>query len=358
MYDEKYVMMELLKGMFSYLFPLIFIIVLLHMDQIRKYLFKRKMFKEIRSIDKHEEFENVYNQTISKLDIAKIKAEGTKNLLKLTFGYLFSGISIVFGISIILAISSKALIVPIPHINENYIGNAIIWEVIFVIVAVILLLIKKSKYKNEVIKSFITSINPEMEYSNSSNKYTRLQLYKQSGFKDGTTNKTYVTDFIKYSLDYGEQVEMIDLHLQHYSYDKNGSSTSEIFEGILVKVTREKNVDNKILIERNKFFKGKNRIKSEVPGFELFFDLYAEDKNAADVMISNDIKEEILRLYQIYGIMFEISIKGNELFIRFFTGALFESKWFGTGISKRKLYREYVIFTSILEIIERINEIL
>jgi len=338
------------------IFIMILICIFMQIDQIRQYLFRRKMFNEIRLLDKHEEFERIYNEVMNTLDITKIKIDGIKKLLRKLLCYFFIGVGIVMPLITLDLYVKKSTSFNITD-AANAGMDAITLGGIIVFFAIILIPRKTSKYKNEVIKSFITSINPEMSYDNNVKKYLYTGLYKQSGFKDSASDRTYITDCIEYELNCGDKVTMFDLHLQHHGYGRN-SSISEVFEGMFAKITREKNIGNKILIERNKFIKGKNRIKSDMPGFELFFDLYAEDKNAADMMISNDIKEEILRLYQIYGIMFEISIKGNELFIRFFTGALFESAVFGTEISKRKLYKEYVIFTSILEIIKRINEIL
>ena len=67
----------------------------------------------------------------------------------------------------------------------------------------------------------------------------------------------------------------------------------------------------------------KQCIKSEYE-FDKYFDLISSDKSYAEVRINKEIQTEILQLYKEYGIMFEISLKDKDIYIRFFTGDLFD----------------------------------
>ena len=56
-----------------------------------------------------------------------------------------------------------------------------------------------------------------------------------------------------------------------------------------------------------------------------------EDKtdNKSDYKIVNEyVKEELINLYNEYGMTFEISLRRNNIYIRFFTGKLFEPQKF------------------------------
>ena len=62
------------------------------------------------------------------------------------------------------------------------------------------------------------------------------------------------------------------------------------------------------------------------------------------------------KLYKEYGVVFEISVRNNDVYIRFFTGGLFENKnLFRNVLNKKRLYREYVIYKNILKLIKKIN---
>ena len=75
--------------------------------------------------------------------------------------------------------------------------------------------------------------------------------------------------------------------------------------------------------------------------------------------ITQNIKETLVQLYEEYGIPFEISIINDSIYIRFFTGPLFESSWKPSFSSnKKKLYGDYVIFQTVLELIEKINKLI
>jgi len=309
--------------------------------------YKFDMLRKIHTIDKREEFENVYNQAISKLNVDEIKKDGIKNILKRMFWpvvIIIMCISMVIEAFFLLVISVSIIcLYGIIHLCNGT------WRKITVKSS-------SSKYKIEVIESILSVINPKIKYYESD---LSEQIYIQSGFKDLKNNIRKITDEIEYELDYDTKVELCDLHLKYFEYRRKGANVNnDIFEGIIVKITRKKQIENEILIERNRLFKSKNRIKNKNFEFEKVFDVYAKDTNTIDMYFSEDIKEQILELYKEYGIMFEISIKKNNIYIRFFNGAIFENIAFCNYFSKRKLYKEYIIFTNILMIINRLADIL
>ena len=95
-------------------------------------------------------------------------------------------------------------------------------------------------------------------------------------------------------------------------------------------------------------------LRKNIPGFLGIAGLIV----ISSMIIGNRgvVLEKMGELYEKYGIMFEVSIKHNLIFIRFFTGHLFENKRLSM-LNKKQLYREYIIFKSILQIINKIDEI-
>ena len=161
---------------------------------------------------------------------------------------------------------------------------------------------------------------------------------------------------MEYKLDSGINVKMVGLHLIYHFKGKRSRHYS-IYDGVIVRLTRDKYIENEILIERKKRFKRENIAIDFSDEFGKYFDVYSKDSNI-HLVLPQSVQEELVSLYKQYGTMFEISLKGNDLFIRFFNGRLFQSIVCNSEYSKESLYREYIMFKNILEIIEQISEIL
>lgn len=329
--------------LFKILIVVLLIVVTIY--DIKKRIYNGKMFKRIKESEDGN-FEYIYNQIIRDPEFDLVKRENRKNLVK----------RITFIISIVLMIVIAVIIPSINKVKINSEYNAFtVSGVVIFCIGYFITRTKVSNYKSLVIQKIMLAINPNVKYQGINNKCFG-ELYVDAGFNGSSANRQYITDYIEYTNDSGDEIKIADVHLQD-SGSGSKSKTHNVFEGIVARVERKNSVSANILIEKNNLLKRKNRVISE-DEFERYFDMYSEDGNNANLIINSAVKNGLLSLYEKYGIMFEISLKGNSLYIRFFTGGIFENKIvpFRT-LGKKRLYRDYLMFNSVVAMINRINEL-
>ena len=233
-------------------------------------------------------------------------------------------------------------------------------------------------YKREIIRNLVLALNPNIRYLPVNPNAMLADLYKGAGFREGVSginardyridNYFYerdlrykITDYMEYTIDNMTFVKMGDLRLKEHAYDRlekdgNAYSSHLVFEGIIVKLSRNKSALGNVLIERNKAIKDRRRlIETDSVEFERYFDLYALNANEA-ISVTREVKQELVDLYKKYGIMFEISVKNREIYIRFLTGKMFENSKIFSPFNKKRLCNEYTILKNIFYITERNNE--
>lgn len=309
--------------------------------------FRDTMFKHICEMQTEEEFKSIYQQILNNIDVRTIKRRHIKNtIIELLMSIMvFSLIGVVVFLLLIA-----------PILFETEINGSAICLIIFMLPVVLIVMsrfIEKEDNKTQIIQKLILAVEPNIRYKEMEEHiYVIRELCEYAGFRD-KYNTHRLTDYMEYELSQNVKVKLADVFLGIRA--RRGGTTCT-FEGITAKVAREKIVTNEILIERKRFFESRYKFITDGE-FDEIFDLSVLNKEDAETRINARVRNEIVRLYKQYGIMFEISLKGNFLYVRFYTGDLFDGKWSGSIIDEKKLHREYVIFKSILKIIERLNEI-
>ena len=226
-------------------------------------------------------------------------------------------------------------------------------------------MIPKSCEISKMLMSLINS-NIELVERKASACY---ELY--AGFED-EFNRMELKNYMEYELNNSTKVKMGDINLKYHVGMKMG--TIGVFEGTIAKLSRDKNIPNDIFIEYDKFYKSPNKVKSFFTTwpdfskrfsykerriksnheFEKHFNLYALDKIDAEIRLSEYVKDEILKLYKKYKIVFEISASGKEVYIRFF-----RDKFLNDAVmTKKGINKQYREISAMLNIIDKINEIL
>jgi len=331
--------------------PIFICLLLLWIKQIPEWKqkqFKNTMIEHICETQSEEEFKNIYHQILNNIDIDIIKRKHIKNTIVKLLMYIIL-FSLIFIILFLLLIA--------PLIFKNEINEFIIYLAIFMLLIIVIVMscfIEKQDNKNQVIKNLILAVDANIKYKEVEESiYVVRELCDYAGFRD-KFNLHKLTDYMEYELPQNTKVKLADVFLRDKPY--RGAAVN-IFEGITTKISREKLVTNEILIERNRQFKAKNNIVTDGE-FEKIFDLSAVNKEDAEIRINAHVRNQIVQIYKQYGIMFEISLKGNFIYVRFYTGDLFDDKLFVSIVNEKKLHREYVILKSILEIIEKLNDIL
>lgn len=90
--------------------------------------------------------------------------------------------------------------------------------------------------------------------------------------------------------------------------------------------------------------------------FEKYFDIYSQNKVIAMQLLTSDIMNCLLDFHNKYEINYEIAFRNNIIYMRFFTGAMFEPKIFGNSMDKELLFTYFCILKFIVDVTKKVNE--
>lgn len=367
-------------------FPLVVVIVICLIvifftgsDKRKEKNMKKQSRRYILKKCENDYFDDIYKDILSKIDIGDIQKTNLKK----------------YFVILLIVVWILSLFHPNIFITVKQHWWGLVWGLGWIVLPITLIIVDGFKYYYDIriINAISQIIKPNIEFEGMNiekdvveykenldseiYKYKfkdaieeiRLEdIYPANGFNDGF-NYIKVHQYIKYDMDSNIKVNIRDISvLSKYEYFysckrgsngypciKKGYSYADVFKGFVAKVSREKFVSNEILITKKKKIIPENQLTEN---FEEIFDLNSIDKLEVEFRVNEFIKSEIVRLYKEYRIMFEISLSGKDMYIRFYTDELFPKKFFTSVIDKKKLKGEFIVMKSIFEIIERLNNIL
>ena len=299
-------------------------------------------------------YEELYNNHISLLE--KMRKRVRWRIVLQNIAFVFSLIGYVFTRSDHTIISRKV------DLNIIIVGFICFFIAIF-------FLYKNIKYKNqyigiykkEIVAKFIELLNNHLVYNPTDISLIEIQSnYKMAGFDNKEFNRFYVDDFIKGFLGDNIFLNMCDLHIQNHTGSGRNSHTEEIFQGLFCKTRCDKNINTviKILKNRIKILKQENRTEMDSQEFEKYFDVYSENRLIAMQLLTSDIMELLVDFYRKYELEYELVFENNNIYMRFFTGPMFEPKIFGNSMDKKLLYMYFSILKFVLEVTKIVNKTL
>ena len=339
-------------------------------DNRKQVSIKKQTQKYILKKYKNDYFDDTYEAILSKINVDEIRKT---NMQK-------------YFVTVLIGIWILSLVYPnILKIVQQY-WWGIVWELGWTVlpIAFIIVCYFKDSYKCNLIKAMAQIIKPDIQFEEkniekdvveykenieeSTIRYKIIDvientkfddMYPSNGFNEGF-NYIKVNQCMKYDINSDEKVNIRDISIlsKYVSYSRNFRthySYANVFKGFVAKISREKFVSNEILIVRKKNFIPKNDF---FENFEEIFELNATDKLDGELRVNEFVKSEIIRLYREYGIMFEVSILGKDMYIRFYTDEMFPKKFFTSVINKKKLKGEFIVMKGVFEIIEILNNIL
>ena len=218
-----------------------------------------------------------------------------------------------------------------------------------------------STYKNEIISNFIKLLNDKLIYKPDFNTSRQIQRdYIEANFENRNFNRFYQDDYIEGNLDTDISVKMVDVHLQNVTGSGKNRHTEEIFQGIFGLTKCSKDINTYIKISKNKIklFDNNSRVEMDSQEFEKYFDIYSEDKILAMRILTADTMEYLINFYEKYKLEFEIVFRNDKIYLRFFTGPMFEPKVFGNSMDKELLFIYYSILDFVLQVTKKINKTL
>ena len=128
----------------------------------------------------------------------------------------------------------------------------------------------------------------------------------------------------------------------------------EFFNGNFVIIDKTRNYNIKIHSVNNENYYGKSHITIDNLEFNKYFKVTAENEEDIQQYLTPSLIQFIADFREKYGIDFEIIFK-DKIYIRFFTGDMFEPKMFGKIVDEYSVYKFYVITKFAKELVEKLG---
>lgn len=147
---------------------------------------------------------------------------------------------------------------------------------------------------------------------------------------------------------------------------------SEVFSGLFAKIETPKPFNTLLYIRKDRKDKNilngklsrklpfdKLRMQLDSPEFEKVFDVYASDKIIAMQLLTADIMQDLVQFYNKMGIDYELTIRENYMYMRFWCGEMFEAaKLNKVSIDRNTLYKYYRMLDFIFSITNKMVKVL
>lgn len=287
-----------------------------------------------------EIYKEIYNKNFNELEYLR-KAKIKK-----------FAITIVISIIVIL-LAAQSVAVFIPYI--------------FIIIMMILVFSMafgngkyKKKFKKTVIASFIKNLDENLNYY--PEKKMDSALYTQGEFE--SYDNYYSEDTIEGLLDGKYRIRMSEVRTEDESTDSDGDThTYTVFHGIFGYIECPKNITETLKIRSDKgilgkLFAGKTKLEMDSSEFEKYFDINTKNKIIAMQILTSDVMTMMIEFIKEHKIKYELTLKGNHIYIRFHTGEVFEPKMFKNSLDYDTLKRYYDIIDFIFKISREMNKVI
>ena len=214
-------------------------------------------------------------------------------------------------------------------------------------------------YKEKILPDFIRMFpNGTTEYYQgkeyTTNETYRIDdAYRTSGFNSEEYIDIDVMDCIKCSSE-DTNVEMANIWIS----DKNQEKQDVIFNGLFAYADSAKNINYFIKISKNKVIKKKHKVDMDSSDFEEIFDIHSRNNVYTMRILTPEVMMLLWDFYQKYELKFEVILSGNKIYLRFYTGNIFDVKLFGNSMNKNNLFIYYSIMEFVVELTKSINKAL
>ena len=232
---------------------------------------------------------------------------------------------------------------------------------------------KIEKYANEfkakVIAMMVKTFNEGFEFTPSEG--LSQEIYDEGEFEK--YDRYNSEDLIKGKMDNKCQFEMSEILTERESIsDSSKKKYSMVFNGLLSRVETPKPFNSclylrKDIKDRNflvrvlsgKYSFDKLRVEVEPKEFEKMFDIYTSNPEIVIKLFTTDIKQMLMKFQTEMKMEFEITMKNNYMYTRFWCGKMFEvAKLSKYSLDKETLYKYYKILVFIFELTDRFIEVL
>lgn len=299
----------------------------------------------------NEVYEHVYKESFEELET--LRRESKTKLLK-------SIITICVVVFITLIIIKETA-------GINYYSFQTLLPFCFVAVVILIIIMvatSKSKYvptfKEKVIKPFVKNIDKNLEYNPQGGIPSRL--YRMGEFE--RYDNYYTEDLIKGKLDERFNFQMAEVKTEIETTDSEGhTQTTIVFYGLFGNVECVKNIGTNFKVRSDKgmlgkMFKGKTKVEMDSQEFEKYFDVYGDNKITVMQILTSEVMATMIDFIEQSKIKYELTINGDQIYIRFHTGGVFEPKLFKSSLDYDMLKKYYDIIDFVFKVTREINKVI
>lgn len=236
-------------------------------------------------------------------------------------------------------------------------------QILFVFLAIVIAVIYSgcsrnhrqytTMFKNDIIKKFIKEYNENLEYEPNSG-IDRL-TYNKGEFE--SYDLFHSEDLITGTLEDGCKIRMSEVKTEDETTDSEGNTeTNTVFHGLFAEVKLQKLIYTDMKVRKNSIsiFNKKDKIEMDSSQFEKIFNVYSTDKIIAMQLLTSDVMQMLIEFKEKYKITPEFTITGNNLYIRFATGGVFEAQILKKALDYDTLFKYYNIINFTLGLTEKI----
>jgi len=211
-------------------------------------------------------------------------------------------------------------------------------------------------YKEKVIEPIIKSVLPNCTYSPF--KGISQEEYDSMGYDIKYTYFSSV-DLIETDIDINTNNQ---IHLEVCSLFIGTNSKSEYdndtpipkFDGLIGHIHLNKFINSFVKITTSNKIDEIDKVRMDSSEFEKYFNVESDNKIAAMQILTSDVMMDIIDIWNKTNVKFEIIIKEDKIYLRFFTGMLFSTKIFGSSLVKSRLKKYYDILQFVFNISTKI----
>lgn len=208
-------------------------------------------------------------------------------------------------------------------------------------------------FKENIIGTFVKTYSDTLNYDY--NGGVSPLIYSNAEFEK--FDKFYSEDYIYGTLNGNCKISMAEVKTQEFINLGGEDNTTKrtIFEGIFVQVKLNKiNKDViKLRTNANKVLYNKQKVEMDSGNFEKIYDIYSNDKIGVMQLFTAEIMDMFIDFKQKNKIIPELTLKDNNMYIRFRTGKVFESRILKKAVYYNTLEKYYNIIRFILEITQK-----
>lgn len=217
-------------------------------------------------------------------------------------------------------------------------------------------------YYKKIVREFLNQFEEKIDHS--PNEKIESYIYNEAEFEK--FDNYYSNNLMKIKLKNDFNIDICNVFTEYKTTDNEGDIVYRtLFRGVFTIIETPKPFNEVLYLKKDKKYKNKNiipkidKIQLDSAEFENYFDVYSSNKILAMQLLTSDIMEFLKEFQDSTNIDFELTLKNNRIFIRFFTDIIFDlPDLTQNALDKEKFKRYYKILNFTIQFTYKITNLL